>query len=127
VQILAVFIYYAVTRYFRALPYTALVFILGLAIGYFTTGYGVNSITDSASLWLKINGQVILLVFLPGLIFLDSFTINVHLFFQSFWQLIIFAFPMVLGGTALTAVFAKYVLPYDWSWNFCMTFGESSQ
>eukprot|EP00804_Cyclotella_cryptica_P020988 CCRYP_009307-RB/>CCRYP_009307-RB protein AED:0.30 eAED:0.30 QI:298/0.75/0.8/1/0.75/0.6/5/0/529 len=123
VQILAVFIYYVTTRYFRALPYTALVFILGMVVGYFTTGYGVNAISDSASLWLKINGQVILLIFLPGLIFLDSFTINVHLFFQAFWQLIIFAFPMVLGGTALTAVFAKYVLPYEWSWNFCMTFG----
>ncbi|KAL3801649.1 hypothetical protein HJC23_013154 [Cyclotella cryptica] len=123
VQIIAVFIYYVISRYLQSLPYTALVFILGFIIGYFTTGYGDNAISDSASLWLTINGQVILLVFLPGLIFLDSYTMNVHLFFQCFWQLINFAFPMVLGGTALTAVFAKYVLPYDWSWNLCMTFG----
>lgn len=37
------------------------------------------------------NGQAILLLFLPGLIFLDAVTINVHLFFQAFWQLMIFA------------------------------------
>ncbi|KAL7519475.1 hypothetical protein ACHAWX_004231 [Stephanocyclus meneghinianus] len=123
VQIIAVFIYYVITRYLQSLPYTALVFLLGFTIGYATTGYGDNAISDSAALWLTINGQVILLVFLPGLIFLDSYTINVHLFFQCFWQLINFAFPMVLGGTALTAVFAKYVLPYNWSWNLCMIFG----
>ncbi len=32
-------------------------------------------------------------------------------------------FPMVLAGTALTALFAFYVLPYGWNFNFCMTFG----
>lgn len=37
------------------------------------------------------NGQALLLLFLPGLIFLDAVTINVHLFFQAFWQLMIFA------------------------------------
>jgi NhaP-type Na+/H+ or K+/H+ antiporter len=38
-------------------------------------------------------------------------------------MLINFAFPMVLGGAALTAVFAKYVIPSDWSWSLCVTFG----
>ena len=116
-------IYYVVTRYLHSLPYTALVFILGTIIGYFTTGNGGDAISDSAAIWLNIDGQLILLVFLPGLIFLDSYTINVHLFFQAFWQLINFAFPMVLGSAALTAVFAKYVISSDWSWSLCVTFG----
>lgn len=122
-QTMAIFIYYILSRYIKVLPYTAIVFLLGTAIGYFTKDYHDNAIAYSASIWLGINGQVILLVFLPGLIFHDSFTINVHLFFQAFWQLIIFAFPMVVGGTALTSLIAGYVLPYGWSPSLCMTFG----
>ena len=37
----------------------------------------------------------------------------------------IFAFPMVLAGTTLTAVLAFYVFPYDWSFNLAMTFVSS--
>lgn len=82
-QTIAIFIYYVITRYLKILPYTASVFILGTCIGYFTSSWHENAIAYSASIWLGINGQVILLVFLPGLIFHDSFTINVHLFFQG--------------------------------------------
>ena len=123
VQIISVVIYYLITRYLHSLPYTAMVFLLGAIIGYFTTSDSTDAIMESASIWIDINGQVLLLVFLPGLIFLDSYTINVHLFFQAFWQLINFAFLMVLGGAALTAVFAKYVIPSDWSWSLCIVFG----
>lgn len=122
-QTLAIFIYYILSRYLQFLPYAAIVFLLGVALGYFTTPDPDDAIGQSALLWLNINGQVILLVFLPGLIFLDSFDINVHLFFQVFWQLIVFACPMVLGGTCLTALVAKYVFPYNWPFDLCMTFG----
>ena len=30
----------------------------------------------------------------------------------------------MLAGTALTAAFARWVLPYDWSWVLCFTFGS---
>ena len=73
-------------------------------------GDSYTALDKASVIWMNINGQVLLLVFLPGLIFLDAFTLNVHLFFQSFWQLMTFAFPMVLGGTTLTALFAYYVL-----------------
>ena len=96
-QTLAILIYYILSRYLQFLPYTAVVFLLGVTLGYLTSGHSSDAVGKSAILWLGINGQVILLVFLPGLIFLDAITINVHLFFQSFWQLIVFAFPMVLG------------------------------
>jgi hypothetical protein len=63
---------------------------------------------------------VLLLVFLPGLIFNDSFGLDVHLFGIAINQCIIYAFPMVLAGTALTALVGYYVLPYDWSFNLAM-------
>jgi len=82
-QTLAIIIYYLISRYIKVLPYTALVFLLGTIIGYVTNNNQENDLAKSVNIWLGINGQVILLVFLPGLIFNDSFTINVHLFFQG--------------------------------------------
>ena len=82
-QTLAIIIYYLISRYIKILPYTALVFLLGTIIGYVTNNNQENDLAKSVNIWLGINGQVILLVFLPGLIFNDSFTINVHLFFQG--------------------------------------------
>jgi NhaP-type Na+/H+ or K+/H+ antiporter len=67
---------------------------------------------------------VLLLVFLPGLVFKDSSSLNVHLFEKSFWQCIIFAFPVVLAGTVLTALIAFHIFPYGWSFNLSMTFGS---
>jgi NhaP-type Na+/H+ or K+/H+ antiporter len=98
-------------------------FIVGFFIGFAVQRTEVNGITISAANWINIEGEVILLVFLPGLLYLDSYNIDIHLFLQSFWQLITFAFPMVLGGTALTACVAYYIFPYGWSLDLSMTFG----
>lgn len=93
-------------------------------MGYYSDHSYGNAIVESMKQWLGINGEVIILTFLPGLLFLDSYNINVHLFVQSFWQLVVFAFPMVLGGTYLTALVAYYFFPYGWSFDLCMTFGS---
>lgn len=50
--------------------------------------------------------------------------LNVHLFRVALGQCLLFAFPMVLLGTFLTACVARYVLPYEWGWNLAMTFGS---
>ena len=125
VQTCSIFIYYLITRYFKILPYTATVFIYGMVLGFFTESpTTTNSIAYSSEVWLGIDGYVVLLIFLPGLIYNDAHTINVHLFFQAFWQLIIFAFPMVVGGTFLTALVAEYIIRYEgWSWTLCVVFG----
>lgn len=64
-----------------------------------------------------------LLLFLPGLVSYDALTMDWHLFQIAFWQCMNFAFPMVLANTVLTALFAFYVFPYGWSFNFAMMFG----
>ena len=38
-------------------------------------------------------------------------------------QVLLLAGPGVVIGTALTAVFVKYVFPYDWSWVQSLLFG----
>ena len=74
--------------------------------------------------WVNIDGHVLLLVFLPGLLFKDAFEVNFHLFRASLWQLLTMAFPMVLAGTCLVALIGFYVFPYSWSWSLAMTFGS---
>ena len=81
-------------RYLHAIPYTAIMFLIGAFIGM-TVQRLDNAIAQSALTWVGIEGEVILLVFLPGLLFLDSYNIDVHLFISSFTQLLTFAFPMV--------------------------------
>ena len=123
-EIVGVFVYYVLSRYAHAIPYTAIMFIIGAFIGFSVQRVNVNAITFSAETWINIEGEVILLVFLPGLLYLDSYNIDVHLFITSFTQLLTFAFPMVLAGTSLTALVACYVLDYGWSFDLCMTFGS---
>lgn len=89
---MAIFIYYLLSRKLQFLPYTAAVFLMGVGIGYTVSwSDSDDAILLSSRRWLTMNGQALLLLFLPGLIFLDAVTINVHLFFQAFWQLMIFA------------------------------------
>ncbi|KAL7545889.1 LOW QUALITY PROTEIN: hypothetical protein ACHAWF_009244 [Thalassiosira exigua] len=122
--LIGILLYYLISRFANVVPYTAAMFVTGNLMGYFSTLTQGHFVVESINMWLGINGEVILLVFLPGLLFLDSFNINVYLFRKSFSQLLTFAFPMVLAGTSLTALVAFYVFPYGWSFDLCMTFGS---
>lgn len=118
-------VFWLLTRYLSVLPYTAVMFLLGTLMGLGTV---LNENWDdfldqSLRQWVNINSRVLLLVFLPGLIYKDAFSQQVHIFSVALVQCLIFAFPMVLAGTALTALVGFYVFPYDWSFDFAMTFG----
>jgi NhaP-type Na+/H+ or K+/H+ antiporter len=122
---LGVVAFYVLSRYARALPYTAVMFLLGTIMGIIAElGDFEDHMGDSIRLWTGINSEVLLLVFLPGLLFRDAMAQNVHLFVYSINQLLIFAFPMVLAGTVLTALVAYYIFPYDWPFNLAMAFGS---
>ncbi|KAL3935316.1 MAG: hypothetical protein SGBAC_009144 [Bacillariaceae sp.] len=122
---LGVIVFYVLSRYAKALPYTAVMFLIGTIMGIATEFCGfTDHAGQSIRLWIGINSEVLLLVFLPGLLFRDAMAQNVHLFWHSFSQLLIFAFPMVLAGTVLTALVAHYIFPYNWPFNLAMAFGS---
>lgn len=122
---LGVFVFYFLSRYLPFLPYTAVMFILGTFIGLgVSLGVRDSHIHQTVVDWQNINSEVLLLVFLPGLIFKDAMGQNVYLFWTAMVQMIIFAFPCVLAGTVLTALVGYYVFPYGWSFNLAMTFGS---
>eukprot|EP00536_Pseudo-nitzschia_multiseries_P009374 jgi/Psemu1/258075/estExt_Genewise1Plus.C_2600019 len=128
---LGVMVYYCLSRYLHWLPYTAVMFLLGVIMGIvaaaetiLNTNSSTNYMHDTLFAWQGINSEVLLLVFLPGLIFKDALGQNVYLFTIAILQLLIFAFPMVLAGTALTACVGYYIFPFEWSFPLCLTFGS---
>ncbi len=123
VQIIGVAAYYVLSRYAHIIPATAVMFVIGALIGFQVPRVPENAITRSAATWIGMEGKVLLLVFLPGLLFLDSYKMDFHLFVMTFWQVVILAFPMVLAGTILTALVAYYMFDFGWSFDLCMTFG----
>lgn len=126
VQALGIIAFFLLTRYMNWLPYTAVMFILGTFMGAATVRLQNENQLNSSILdfWIPIDSELLLNVFLPGLVFKDAVSLNVHLLQRSLWQCLIFAFPMVLAGAAMSALVAYYIFPYDWSWNLSMTFGS---
>lgn len=123
--VIGVMIFYVLSRHIKALPYTAVMFFIGTLMGIGASLLDRDDqLNESIRLWVTINSEVLLLVFLPGLIFKDAFGQNVHLFRLSLLQCFIFAFPLVLAGAALTMLVALYIFPYGWSVNLAFLFGS---
>ena len=65
-----------------------------------------------------------LYTFLPILLFGDAMTVNTHLLKQKLPQVLILAGPGVVFGTFCMACVAKWCLPYDWPFAYCLVFGS---
>lgn len=131
IMTIGIVVYYVISRFLHWLPMSAVMFLLGAIMGYVSNTKTLmlpwtneNVIHDTLFAWQDIDSEVLLLVFLPGLIFHDALSQNPHLFAMGFGQLFIFAFPMVLAGTCLTACVAKFIFPFEWSFYLCLTFGS---
>ena len=69
------------------MPYTAVMFIVGAVMGYCAKeNIGHNAVTESTRMWIGIDGEVLLLAFLPALLFVDSYESNVYLFKKALSQ-----------------------------------------
>ena len=99
-------------------------FLFGTIMGISIVVWDLDDqLTSSIRMWEGINAELLLLVFLPGLLFRDAYSLNFHIFKQALSQCLVMAFPMVLCGTGLLACVGLYVLPYGWSFSIAMTFG----
>jgi NhaP-type Na+/H+ or K+/H+ antiporter len=61
-------------------------------------------------MWVNIDPHLLLNLFLPALIFSDSFNLNIHVIKRCFTQCLLLACPGVLLSTVLTACFARFVI-----------------
>lgn len=75
-QIIGIFVYYFLSRFAHALPYTAVMFVMGFAMGFNIFRLGLNLLDESMITWMAIPGQLLLLVFLPGLLYIDAYHID---------------------------------------------------
>ena len=126
-ETIGVMVVFLLTYLKLPVPDVAVMFVIGTLLGSYAT-LRAEDATDPFPIrilkWTSIDSDVLLLVFLPGLIFRDAIEVNFRLFFKAFGQILLMAFPMVLMGTALTGAVAFYVLPYDWPWSLCMILGS---
>mmetsp|Transcript_126359 Transcript_126359/g.252510 ORF Transcript_126359/g.252510 Transcript_126359/m.252510 type:complete len:876 (-) Transcript_126359:73-2700(-) len=113
-------------------PYTCMLFFTGVAIAvghHFRPQFRIrwarlDNWHDSVDMWEDIDPHLIFYIFLPALIFAEAMKMKIKLFGRLVKQVMVLAGPGVLIGTALTAVFAKYVLPYQWNWTVAFIFGS---
>ena len=118
--------YIFLTRYFPSFPITAFMFLIGMASGIIAsnTSMSNNAYTQSTLLWEDINAELLLIAFLPPLLFGDAFHLNISLLKRGFLQCFVMAFPLVLVGTLLSALVGYYVLPYNWNFWLCLAWGS---
>ena len=83
------------SRYLEWLPYTGFMFVLGTCMGVGVTRVsGPTNLLNSSmvNFWLPIDSELLLVSFLPGLLYHDAAGQNPHLFRVAFPQCLIFAF-----------------------------------
>ncbi|XP_057290115.1 sodium/hydrogen exchanger 10-like [Hydractinia symbiolongicarpus] len=104
-----------------SLPYTVVLIIFGVSFGAISRHYPeVQNYTKLA----VDNPHLLLATFLPVLLFESAFAMDVHIFYKMFTQVCILAVPGMTMAAALSAVMAKYVFYYGWSWMECFLFGS---
>ncbi|MBN4080685.1 cation:proton antiporter, partial [Beggiatoa alba] len=102
----------AATRYLlkhSALPYTVVLLVIGLALGlgYRAEVYqGMPLVAHTIELVADIDPHLVLLIFLPILIFDSAFAMETHLFRRMFTQIALLAVPGLIVATVLSAAFA---------------------
>jgi NhaP-type Na+/H+ or K+/H+ antiporter len=77
----------------------------------------------SLFIWSKIDGHLILFIFLPALIYEGSSETNYYVFMNHFWSAQILAFPGMVVQALMIACVARWVLPYSWEWTEAWLFG----
>eukprot|EP01060_Flectonema_neradi_P040896 TRINITY_DN9489_c1_g1_i1.p1 TRINITY_DN9489_c1_g1~~TRINITY_DN9489_c1_g1_i1.p1 ORF type:complete len:1399 (+),score=234.10 TRINITY_DN9489_c1_g1_i1:38-4234(+) len=105
-------------------PFTVVMFVLGLAFGLVGKSFGKDSAWDDFLHLADMNPHLILYVFLPVLIFESAFAMEIPIFKKVVVQCILLAGPGLLVASAMTGLMAKVVFTeYDWPLEACLLFG----
>lgn len=106
-------------------PYTPLLFLIGLLVGFFEKNLGM--LGDAARQVSNINPHGILMIFLPPLIFESGFNSDWHIFRKQSKQIFILAFPSVVVSACLIMLSLKLLIGYEtdeyYTWVGAFMFG----
>lgn len=104
------------------LPYTVILIVTGLIIGALPKLKFFHFMQDYLMI-AQVDPHLMLIIFLPTLIFESAFVMDVHTFKKTIVQSITLAGPGLLISTFLTSLLAKYIFTYNWSWVVALIFG----
>ena len=102
------------------LPYTVLMMLFGILFGFIARS---SSDVEKYTTMTNMDPNLILIVFLPGLIFESAMAMDLHIFLKTVKQVLILAGPGLLLATLSTALVGKFVFDYNWDWNTSLLFG----
>jgi NhaP-type Na+/H+ or K+/H+ antiporter len=98
-----------------SIPYTPILIIVGIAWGLVAEWIGLvgQSAIDVADIEpVSFTQHVILIIFIPTIIFESSFGLDWYTFRQEMSQILMMAAPGVLISAVLTGIFFRYILDY---------------
>lgn len=99
------------------LPYTAILLLAGGAVGAIAANTApVAYITEGVKDLESISPSVLLTVFLPALITPSGINMRWHVVRLTLDKALLLAIPGTLFNSAMIALIARYIFPYDWSW-----------
>jgi hypothetical protein len=74
---LGIGVFYLQSRHFHLVPYTCVMFIIGLCMGVGAVRSGFDDqLTESIAQWTNIHHETLFVVFLPGLLMKDALEVN---------------------------------------------------
>lgn len=112
-------------------PYTVAMLVLGLAVGVVLERLGADGapglLAETLRAGTTITPDLILLLFLPMLLFESAFGLDVHAFRRDAGPVALLALPALLMSAFLVAgvmrVATHHGLGLDWSWTTSLLFG----
>lgn len=110
---------------FRLLPFTLLVFLLGMCLGLINSGdFSLGILYNSISNWRDLKAEMLLFMFLPPLLFVSAFEVEFHIFRRLTGQAVLLATAGVVINSGLLAAFSYVAFGYEWSWSEAFLFGS---
>lgn len=105
-----------------SLPYTVILIVLGMLLGGLPS-WSPMAFTNDYLQIARLDPHLMLIIFLPTLIFESAFALDVHTFKKMIGQTIVLAGPGLLVSSFLLSILSRFIFPYGWSWVVSMLFG----
>lgn len=100
--------------------------MIGVVAGVCSIKLDMGRIGKAIIAYSDFNPHLLLLIFLPALIFESAFNSDWHIFKVELGQILIMAGPMLIGSTFLSALMMTYVFGYtgDFTWEASLMYGS---
>jgi len=115
------------SRYAKSIPISVIILLEGFLFSYVLSQDNTDKfavLKQSTDIWAQVNGELLLFIFLPALLFGDTMALDYHTFERCFLQCTFMATLGVLISVIFMAACAYYILPFQWPFSFCMVFGS---